>query len=407
MKAICVHQHGGPEVLSYEDVPEPEAQAGQAVVRIEAIGVNFVDVYHRTGLYRVDPPLVPGSEAAGTVTAVGEGVKEVKVGDRVAYAMSRGSYAEFQAVDVWKLVRLPGGMDARAGAAIMLQGLTAHYLCYSTFPLKSSHKALVHAAAGGVGLLLIQIAKKRGATVYGTVSTEAKAALAREAGADEVILYTEQDFEAEVKRFTDGAGVDVVYDSVGATTFQGSVNCLRPRGYMVSYGQSSGPVEAFSVGTLGPKALFLTRPTMLSYCANREELFARTNDLFRWYKAGDLKLRIEKTYPLAEAAEAHRALEGRKTTGKVLLLPQRTPPAQTEPTPAAPTEPASPAPTEPAPPAQTEPTPPAPTEPTPAAPTEPAPPAPTEPTPPTQTEPTPPAPTEPTPPAQTDLAQDD
>ena len=331
MKAICVHQFGEPEVLSYEDVPEPEAQAGQAVVKIEAIGVNFIDVYHRTGLYPVEPPLVPGSEAAGTVTAVADGGKEVKVGDRVAYAMSLGSYAESQAVDVWKLVRLPDGMDARSGAAIMLQGLTAHYLCYSTFPLKSSHTALVHAAAGGVGLLLTQIAKKRGATVYGTVSTEEKAALAREAGADEVILYTEQDFEAEVKRFTDGAGVDVVFDSVGATTFQGSVNCLRARGYMVSYGQSSGAVEAFKMEMLRPKSLFLTRPTMLNYCANREELFARTNDLFRWFKSGNLKLRIEKTYPLAEAAEAHKALEGRKTTGKVLLLPEPAPSSQKEP----------------------------------------------------------------------------
>ncbi len=321
MKAIRVHQHGGPEVLTYEDVPEPEPQAGQAVVRVEAIGVNFIDVYHRTGLYHVDPPLIPGSEAAGTVTAVGEGVKGVKVGDRVAYAMSRGSYAELQAVDGWKLVALPDGMDAQAGAAIMLQGLTAHYLCYSTFQLKSSHKALVHAAAGGVGLLLTQIAKKKGATVYGTVSTEEKAALAREAGADEVILYTEKDFESEIKRLTDGAGVDVAYDSVGQTTFQGSLNCLRPRGYMVSYGQSSGPVDAFSVNTLGPKALFVTRPSMLNYVSSREELFARTNDLLRWYKAGELKLRIEKTYPLSEAAEAHKALEGRKTTGKVLLLP--------------------------------------------------------------------------------------
>ncbi len=321
MKAICVHQHGGPDVLKYEDVPEPEPQAGQAVVRIEAIGVNYIDVYHRTGLYHVDPPVVPGSEAAGTVTAIADGVGEVKVGDRVAYALSRGSYAEFQAVDAWKLVRLPDGMDTRSGAAIMLQGLTAHYLSYSTFPLKSSHTALVHAAAGGVGLLLIQIAKKKGATVYGTVSTQEKATVAREAGADEVILYTEQDFESEVKRLTAGAGVDVAYDSVGQTTFQGSVNCLRPRGYMVSYGQSSGPVEAFNVGALSPKALFLTRPNMLAYCAKREEIFARTNDLFRWYKAGDLKLRIDKTYPLSEAAEAHRALEGRKTTGKVLLLP--------------------------------------------------------------------------------------
>jgi NADPH2:quinone reductase len=321
MKAIQVHQHGGPEVLIYEDIPDPQPQAGQAVVRTEAIGVNFIDVYHRTGLYHVEPPLVPGSEAAGVVTAVGEGVREVKVGDRVAYAMSRGSYAELQAVDAWKLVVLPENVDARAGAAIMLQGLTAHYLCYSTFPIKSNHAALVHAAAGGVGLLLTQLLKKRGAAVYATVSTPEKAALAKEAGADEVILYTEQDFEQEIQRITGGSGVDVAYDSVGQTTFQGSLNCLRPRGYMVSYGQSSGPVEGFKVADLGPKALFLTRPSMANYCANREELYSRTNDLFRWYRAGDLKLRIERTFPLSEAADAHRALEGRQTTGKLLLLP--------------------------------------------------------------------------------------
>ena len=321
MKAVRVHENGGPEVLTYEDAPDPEPSPGKAIVRTEAIGVNFIDVYHRKGIYPLALPLIPGSEAAGTVTAVGDGVGEVKVGDRVAYALSLGSYAELQAVEAWKLVGLPANMDARAGAAIMLQGLTAHYLCYSTFPLKSSHVALVHAAAGGVGLLLTQIAKKKGATVYATVSTPEKAQLARDAGADEVIQYTEQDFEGEIRRLTGGAGVDVVYDAVGQSTFQGSLNCLRPRGYMVSYGQSSGAIEAFNVGTLGPKALFLTRPSMANYCASREEIFARTNDLFRWYKSGDLKLRIERTLPLSEAAEAHIALEGRKTTGKVLLIP--------------------------------------------------------------------------------------
>ncbi len=322
MKAILVHRHGGPEALEYGDAPDPRPGPGQALIRIEAIGVNFIDIYHRAGLYPIDPPFSPGSEAAGVVTAVGDGVTEVQVGDRVAHAMVRGSYAEMQAVDAWRLVRLPDRVDAREGAAIMLQGMTAHYLCQSTFPLQSGQSALVHAAAGGVGLLLIQMAKRLGATVYGTVSTEEKAALAREAGADEVIRYTEQDFQEEVSRLTDGRGVNVVYDSVGQSTFDKSLNCLSPRGYMVSYGQSSGPVPTFNPLLLSAKgSLFLTRPTLVNYAASREEILRRTNDLFGLHASGDLKLRIGHTFPLAEAAEAHRALEGRKTTGKVLLLP--------------------------------------------------------------------------------------
>lgn len=322
MKAIVVHAHGGPEALRYEDVPEPEPRPGQAVVRTEAIGVNFIDVYHRTGLYPIEPPFSPGSEGAGTVTALGEGVTDLRVGDRVAYALARGSYAQMHAVDAWRLVRLPDEVDARAGAAIMLQGMTAHYLCHSTFPIHPGQSALIHAAAGGVGLLLIQMAKRLGATVYGTVSTEEKAALAKEAGADEVILYSRQDFEREIARITGGKGVHVVYDSVGQSTFDKSLDCLMPRGYMVSFGQSSGPVPAFDPLLLSAKgSLFLTRPTLVNYAASREEIARRANDLFGWYASGDLKLRVEHIYPLAEAAESHRALEGRKTTGKVLLLP--------------------------------------------------------------------------------------
>jgi NADPH2:quinone reductase len=322
MKAIRVHEHGGPEVLRYEDAPEVEAGANQVVVGIEAIGVNFIDVYHRNGLYKIPTPFTPGSEAAGTVRAVGEGVTEIREGDRVAYAMERGAYADAQAVAAWRVVRLPDSMDAVSGAAIMLQGMTAHYLCYSTFALREGHRILVHAAAGGVGLLLVQIARRLGATVYGTVSTAEKARLAREAGADEVILYTEQDFASEVRRLTGGKGVDVVYDSVGQATFEGSLDSLSPRGYMVSFGQSSGPIAPFSPGLLAAKgSLFLTRPTLVDYAATRQETVRRATDLFAWHASGDLKLRIGATFPLADSAEAHRQLEGRKTTGKIVLLP--------------------------------------------------------------------------------------
>jgi NADPH2:quinone reductase len=322
MKAVRVHEFGGPDVLRFEDVGDVEPNEDEAVVSLQAIGVNFVDIYHRTGLYPGDPPFIPGSEGAGTVTAVGTGVTDVGVGDRVAYAMARGSYAESQAVASWRLVRVPDRMDSRSAAALMLQGMTAHYLCTSTFPVNQTHRALVHAAAGGVGLLLVQMLKKLGATVYGTVSTEEKASLAREAGADEVILYSRTDFLSEVRRLTGGRGLDVVYDSVGQATFQGSLDSLAPRGYLVSYGQSSGPVAPFAPSLLAEKgSLFFTRPTLIHYAASREEIQKRASDLFAWHASGDLKIRIGHTFPLSEAAEAHRQLEGRKTTGKVLLLP--------------------------------------------------------------------------------------
>jgi NADPH2:quinone reductase len=322
MKAIRVHQHGGVEALKYEDIAAPEPGAGQARVKIEAIGLNYIDIYQRTGLYQLQLPLTLGMEGAGVVDAVGPDVKEVKAGDRVAYSMIPGSYAEYAVVPAARLVPLPKNIDSRTAAATMLQGMTAHYLTHSTYPLKRGEAALVHAAAGGVGLLLVQIAKRLGARVFGTVSTEEKARLAREAGADEVILYTQRDFLAEVKRLTNGRGLDVVYDSVGQTTFDKSLDCLRPRGYMVLFGQSSGPVPPFNLGTLAAKgSLFVTRPTLVHYAIERGELLERANDLFKWIAAGELKLRIDKTFPLADAAEAHRQLEARKTTGKVLLLP--------------------------------------------------------------------------------------
>src|SRR5205085_11400270 len=265
---------------------------------------------------------IPGQEAAGTVTSIGEGVTEVKIGDRVAYAMTQGSYAEFAAVPAWKLVKLPDNLDFKLGAAIMLQGMTAHYLTHSTFPLKAGLTALVHAGAGGVGLLLIQIAKKLGATVYTTAGNEKKGELARGAGADEVILYSRQDFESEVKRLTGGRGVDVVYDSVGVSTFEESLNCLKPRGYLVYYGHSSGPVPPFDPSVLVAKgSLFLTRPSLMHYAATRDEVLWRAGDLFKWIGSGELKVRIGETFPLSEAGKAHEELAGRRTTGKVLLLP--------------------------------------------------------------------------------------
>jgi NADPH2:quinone reductase len=323
MKSIRIHTHGGPEVLHYEDAPDPQPGKGEAVVKIAAIGLNFIDIYFRTGVYKPPQlPFIPGSEAAGTVTAVGEGVSEVKTGDRVAYAMSPGAYAEYAAVPAWRLVKLPDHLDFQSGAAIMLQGMTAHYLTHSTFPLKSGDRAVVHAGAGGVGLLLIQVVKKLGATVYATVGNERKARLAREAGADEAIIYSTQDFDAEVKRLTAGRGVDVVYDSVGASTFEKSLNCLRPRGYMVLYGQSSGPVPPVDPSVLFSKgSLFLTRPSLAHYAMTREETFARASALFDWVQSGELKLRIGQVYPLQEAAIAHEALTTRQTTGKVVLVP--------------------------------------------------------------------------------------
>src|SRR5712691_3686961 len=322
MKTVRIHKAGGPEALTYEDVPEPTPKAGEAIVKVEAAGVNYVDVYQRSGQYKLELPITLGLEAGGTVTAVGPGVTEVQVGDKVAYTGVPGAYAQYAAVPAQRLVVLPQGVSTRQGAAAMLQGMTAHYLACSTYPLKSGDTALVHAAAGGVGLLLCQIARMRGARVVGTVSTDEKAKLAREAGADQVILYTKQDFEVEVKRITGGKGLQVVYDSVGKTTFDKGFSCLAPRGMMVLFGQSSGPIGAFDPQILNQKgSLFLTRPSLGHYSATREELSQRAGEVLGWIRDGKLKLRTELEFPLKDAAEAHRALEGRKTTGKVLLIP--------------------------------------------------------------------------------------
>jgi NADPH:quinone reductase len=322
MKAVYVEQPGGVENLKYADLPEPKPGPGQALVKIQASGVNFIDIYFRSGLYKADPPIQLGMEGAGVVESVGPEVTEVKPGDRVAYAMSRGSHAEYAVVPAWQLVPVPEGLDARTAAGIMLQGMTAHYLSHSTFPLKAGDTCLVSAAAGGVGLLLVQMAKKLGATVIGMVSTEAKAALAREAGADHVINYTQTEFPPEVKRLTGGRGADVFYDSVGKDTFMPGLDCLRPRGMMVTYGNASGAVPEVAPLVLNQKgSLFLTRPTLAHYAATRDELAWRSGDLFRWLKDGTLQLRIERVYPMAETAQAQTALAGRKTTGKLVLEP--------------------------------------------------------------------------------------
>ena len=323
MKAIRVNEHGGPEVLSYEDVPDPEPGPGEARVRLAASGVNFIDVYQRTGLYPKETPFTLGQEGAGEVDAVGEGVEDLSAGDYVAFANVMGAYAEYVVVPAEKLVPFNVTLvEARLAAAVMLQGMTAHYLTHSTFPLEEGQRALVHAAAGGVGLLLVQMAKMRGATVIGTVGNEEKAKLAKGAGADEVIIYTEQDFVEETRRITGGEGVDVVYDSVGKSTFDGSLDCLRPRGYMVLFGASSGPVPPFDIQTLNQKGgLFLTRPSLAHYTATRDELMRRAESLFSWIGQGNLDVRIGGTYALSDAAQAHRDLEGRKTTGKLILLP--------------------------------------------------------------------------------------
>jgi len=320
MKCILVKEPGGPEKMQLEDVPTPAPGPKQALVHIAASGVNFIDVYFRTGLYKADLPVTLGNEAAGTVEAVGPEVTEVAVGDRVAYAMARGSYAEFAVVPAVHLVKIPDGLDFQTAAAAMLQGMTAHYLTHSTWPLKNGDTCLVHAAAGGAGGLIVQMAKMLGARVFGTVSTEEKARIACEHGVDEAILYTQQDFEAEVKRLTSGRGVDVVYDSVGKTTFDKSLNSLRPRGLMALFGQSSGPVPPFDPNILNGKgSLFLTRPSLGHHQLTRQELLWRAGDVLQWIAAGKLRLRIDRTYPLAEAAAAHGALEGRRTTGKLLL----------------------------------------------------------------------------------------
>lgn len=320
MKAIQVKETGGPEKMQVVEVPMPRPGAGQALVKLAASGVNFIDVYFRIGLYKADLPLTPGNEAAGTVEAVGPEVTGVEPGDRVAYAMTRGSYAEYAVVPAAQLVKIPAHVDFATAAAAMLQGMTAHYLTHSTFALKAGDTCLVHAAAGGAGGLIVQMAKMRGARVFGTVSTAEKAAIARASGADETILYTEQDFEADVKRLTGNRGVDVVYDSVGKTTFEKSLNSLRPRGMLALFGQSSGAVPPFDPSILNTKgSLFLTRPSLAHYLGSREELAWRAGDVLSWIDSGALKLRIDRSYPLAEAAEAHRALESRKTAGKLIL----------------------------------------------------------------------------------------
>jgi len=322
MKAIQVKKPGGPEALELVDVPVPQPKPNEAVVKVAASGVNFIDVYHREGRYPVPLPFVIGQEGAGTVSAVGAEAKSVKMGDRVAWTSIMGSYAEYVAVPADRLVHIPHGVNDREAAAVMLQGMTAHYLVYSTFPLKRGDTALVQAAAGGVGLLLVQMAHNIGARVIGTASTEEKAKLAHAAGADEVILYTHADFESETKRLTQSKGVDVVYDSVGKTTFEKGLNVLRPRGMMVLFGGSSGAVPPFDPIALSQKgSLFLTRPTLHHYTSTREELEARASTLFEMIAATKLKLRIEHIYPLQEAQQAHRDLEGRKTTGKLLLIP--------------------------------------------------------------------------------------
>jgi NADPH2:quinone reductase len=320
VKAVRVHTFGGPEVLTYEDVDIPRPGPGEAQVKIAASGLNYLDVQYRIGRVRAPTPFVIGSEASGVVTEVGPGVADVNVGDRVAWAMTLGSYADYAVVPAWKLVALPPGIDMQVAAGVMLQGLTAHYLTHSTFALKAGDTAVVHAAAGGVGSVIVQVARIVGARVIATAGTEAKAALAREAGADEVIVYTKQDFEAEVKRLTDGRGVDVVYDSVGKDTFERSLNCLRPRGKLALFGFSSGMVPPFDPAILGTKgSLFLTRPGLNQYMATREELMTRMNAIFGWLESKRLNIRIGHVFPMAEARKAHEELEARRTTGKVLL----------------------------------------------------------------------------------------
>jgi len=320
MKAVQVREPGGPEKMEIVDVPVPVPGPGQALVRIAASGVNFIDIYFRSGLYKSDLPITLGSEAAGTVESIGPNVTHVAPGDRVAYAMVRGSYAEYAAVPETSLVKIPDTIDFDSAAAAMLQGMTAHYLTNSTFPLNSGQSCLVHAAAGGAGRLTAQMAKIRGARVIGTVSTEEKAVVATGAGVDHPIIYTAVDFEVEVKRLTGGAGVDVVYDSVGKTTFDKSLACLRPRGMMVLFGQSSGPVTAFEPQILNTRgSIFLTRPSLAHYLLSREELLWRAGDVFTAIERGELVLRIDRVFPLAEAGAAHRALESRATTGKLIL----------------------------------------------------------------------------------------
>lgn len=320
MKAIQIRQTGGPEVLALVELPMPQPGPGEALIKVRASGVNFIDIYYREGRYKTDLPFIDGQEGAGIVQRIGTGVKDLQPGDAVAWCNVLGSYAEYALVPAEKLVKVPAGIDLRLAAAVMLQGMTAHYLSHSTYPLKAGDTALVHAAAGGVGLLLTQMAAHAGARVISTVSTAEKEKLAREAGAVDVIRYTDSDFEAETKRLTGGRGVDVVYDSVGRTTFEKSLNCLRPRGLLALFGGSSGAVPPFDLIELSKKgSLFITRPTLKDYTATHEELLSRANDVLRAVKEGKLRVRMEHSYPLAQAAQAQRDLEGRKTTGKLLL----------------------------------------------------------------------------------------
>lgn len=322
MKIIQITQPGGPDQMQLVEAPIPSPGPNQALVRVAAAGVNFIDVYFRIGLYKAEAPFTPGNEGAGTIEAVGPGVTDFAVGDRVAWGMYRGSYTQYAAVPVSSLVKLPDGVDFETGAAAMLQGMTAHYLSHSSFPLKQGDKCLIHAAAGGAGRLLVQMAKMRGATVIGTCGTDEKAAIAKAAGADETIVYTRQDFAEEVKKLTGGKGVDVVYDSVGQSTFLKGLDVIRPRGTMVLFGQSSGAVAPIDPSILNVKgSLFMTRPSLAHHCLTREELNWRAGDVLGWIAAGKLELRIEKTYPLAQAPQAHRDLEGRSMAGKLLLIP--------------------------------------------------------------------------------------
>lgn len=322
MKAIRIHEYGNVEALKYEDVSVPEPKENEVMVKLEAIGVNFIDIYQRNGLYQNKLPFTLGMEGSGIVYKVGKNSSELKFGDRVAYAMSIGSYAEYAVVPAWKLVRMPKNIDFKTAAALMLQGMTAHYLTHSTYKINQNDIILVHAAAGGVGLLLTQMAKMLGARVIGTVGNEEKAKLVKENGANDVIIHTKENFEEEVKKLTNGKGVDVVYDSIGKATFNGSLNCLKARGMLVSFGQSSGTIESFNPRILSEMgSLFLTRPTLSNYVATREELLWRANEIFNWVKNKELKIRIHKVFKLSEAKEAHKESEGRKSKGKILLAP--------------------------------------------------------------------------------------
>jgi NADPH:quinone reductase len=322
MKAIRVHQPGGLEAMQLDEIDIPSPGPGRARVRLATIGVNFIDIYQRLGQYRMPLPFTLGMEGAGVVDAIGEGVTEVKVGQRVAWCMVSGSYAEYAEVPEGRLVPLPDSVTDRQACALMIQGLTAHYLTHSTWPLQPGETALIHAAAGGTGRLLLQAAKRRGARVLATVGTREKAELARSAGADEVILYSEEDFEVRVKESTGGKGVDVVYDSVGKDTFENGLNCLRPRGMMVLWGQASGPVQPFDPQILNAKgSIYLTRPSLGAYTQNREELLGRCNDVFAWVAAGDFDVRIDQAFPLADAAKAHAWMADRQSKGKLLLIP--------------------------------------------------------------------------------------